>query len=201
MLDLFSRDLKEKFLAPFAKLVASTVSPNTITTVAFGFGLLCAVAILQKNYTLSITFWAFNRFLDGLDGVVARLAGKQSDFGGYYDIITDFTVYGLIPIALVYADPSDSKWLCVSLLQAIYFVNAASLFFLAAILEKRQASAAKKELTTTTMPPGLIEGTETVLFYAAFIVFNSHTLLLFSLFGLGVLITILQRLQWAAKNL
>lgn len=55
---------------------------------------------------------------------------------GYLDILVDFTVYGLIPVGIVYGNPSDSKWLILSLLLVTYFVNSAGLFYLSAIIEK-----------------------------------------------------------------
>lgn len=59
---------------------------------------------------------------------------KQSEFGGYLDILCDFTVYSCIPIGLVLARKSDPLWLSLSVLLSAYFVNAASLFHLSAIL-------------------------------------------------------------------
>ncbi len=47
-------------------------------------------------------------------------------------------VYAGIPIALVWSDPTPTRWLVVSILEATYFVNAAGLFYLSALLERRQ---------------------------------------------------------------
>lgn len=47
------------------------------------------------------------RVLDGLDGVVARQKNKQTDFGGYLDIILDFTVYSIIPVAIVFSHAAE----------------------------------------------------------------------------------------------
>jgi hypothetical protein len=51
------------------------------------------------------------------------------------------------------------------------------------------------------MPAGLIGGTETIIFYSAFIVFHSVLPWLFGLMGLLVVVTILQRLLWAIRHL
>lgn len=72
--------------------------------------------------------------------------------------------------------------------------------YLAAILEKRNLSRGDK-LTTITMPTGIIGGTETILFYTVFIFFPAHLVWLFSLMGLLILVTILQRLAWAYRHL
>jgi len=89
---------------------------------------------------------------------------------------------------------------CVA--QGTYFVNAASLFMLGGILEKRnQGARTRGERTTLTMPTGLIEGTETILFYSLFIAFPGHIVWLFTLFGSLVALTIVQRLAWAYRHL
>eukprot|EP00475_Leptophrys_vorax_P039717 TRINITY_DN7218_c0_g1_i1.p1 TRINITY_DN7218_c0_g1~~TRINITY_DN7218_c0_g1_i1.p1 ORF type:complete len:140 (-),score=41.15 TRINITY_DN7218_c0_g1_i1:316-735(-) len=130
--------------------------------------------------------------------------------------MVDFTVYALIPVGIAYGcevypaavggntnDVSSVvRWTVVSLLEGIYFVNSASLFQLSAILEKRSVGAKSTgELTTVTMPPALIEGTETVFFYSAFLLFPAYSTHLFGLFGLLVVVTSCQRVFWAAANL
>lgn len=90
----------------------------------------------------------------------------------------------------------------LSFLLGTYFVNAASLFMLSGILEKRNLGAsATGEKTTLTMPVGLIEGTETIVFYSLFILLPQQLTTLFVIFGSLVSITILHRLWWAYRNL
>ena len=48
-----------------------------------------------------------NRILDGFDGMYARKTGRTTEFGGYLDIIVDFTIYGLIPVAIVAGRTDD----------------------------------------------------------------------------------------------
>jgi hypothetical protein len=87
-------------------------------------------------------------------------------------------------------------------LEGVYFVNAAALFYLSAILEKHNAgSRVTAELTALTMPPALIEGTETVIFYSLFLLFPARVSALFAVFGAGVCISIVQRVMWAARHL
>jgi hypothetical protein len=73
---------------------------------------------------------------------------------------------------------------------------------LSAILEKRAAGAATRgELTTVTMPRGLVGGTETILFYTAFLLWPGLLPWLFSAMAVMVLIGVVQRLWWAQRNL
>eukprot|EP01116_Phalansterium_solitarium_P012228 TRINITY_DN28313_c0_g1_i1.p1 TRINITY_DN28313_c0_g1~~TRINITY_DN28313_c0_g1_i1.p1 ORF type:complete len:205 (-),score=25.54 TRINITY_DN28313_c0_g1_i1:13-627(-) len=200
MLDLRLRFLKERLLEPFATYIP--FSPISLTLTGLVFGLISAFLCASGIYGKGFVFWWLNRIFDGLDGVVARVQKKQSDLGGYLDILCDFLVYALLPVCLVVSRSSDRTWLLVALLESAYFVNAASLFQLAAILEKRAlGSKSKKELTTITMPDAggkvLIEGTETMVFYSLFILFPEHLDLLFLIFASLVAITSLQRLALA----
>ena len=148
----------------------------------------------QGRYGLALLAWLLNRFLDGLDGEVARLKNQHSDWGGYLDILADFVIYALLPISLMVSNTSLSGWFALAFMLACFYVNAASWMYLSALLEKRQA---RPEVTSITMPKGLIEGTETIIFYCLFIIFPEFLPILYSLMALLVIITIFQRLSWA----
>lgn len=62
-------------------------------------------------------------------------------------------------------------------------------------------STASGELTTVTMPPGLIGGFETVIFFSCFLIFPDYVTHLFLLMGALVCITIVQRVVWASNHL
>jgi len=205
MLDIQLRVLKETLLFPFANFLKN-VHPTTITLLGFVFGIFCVINVIGGSYGWALMNWSMNRILDGLDGTVARLHNKQTDLGGYLDILCDFAVYSAIPVGLVVGSPSNARWLTLSFLLSTYFVNAASLFHLAAILEKRAKGAKLKgELTTVTMPDAggyvLIEGTETVITYSLFILFPHIMEYLFFIFGSLVVVSTLQRLYWAVRYL
>lgn len=197
MLDQYTREIKETVLSTLAAVLGG-VSPTAVTAVALGLGMVCMGLAWQGIYWLSAIFWALNRVADGLDGTLARVNGRQSDLGGYVDILADYVVYGLLPVALVAADPTAAKWLALALLLVSYYVNTASWMYLAAILEKRQAGAAVRgEKTTITMPPALIGGTETILAYFLFILWPAQLATLFYIMAALVVISIFQRLAWA----
>jgi len=83
-----------------------------------------------------------------------------------------------------------------------WFVNVASWMYLAAVLEKRGAGAASRgELTSVTMPRGLVAGTETVAFFALFLLLPAHYVTLAWLMTAGVAVGIAQRIAWAARHL
>lgn len=201
MVDKILRAPKEYALTPVANALRS-VHPTAVTLAALGVGLLASVAIWQQAYGLGVVLWAINRVLDGLDGTIARVQHKQSDLGGYIDILADTLIYALIPAALVLSNPSTAAWISLVALLSSFYLNGASWIYLAALLEKRnQGSAARRELTTITMPTGLIEGAETVLFYTLFLLLPGAAVVLFWTMALLVLVTIGQRLRWAMRHL
>lgn len=153
---------------------------------------------------------------------MARATNKQSDLGGYVDIVTDFIVYTTLPvrlaphcldrgltpkqiskqIGLVIGNPSEAKYISLSCLLGTYFVNAASWMYLAAILEKRSAGAKSRgELTTISMPSGLIEGTETIVFFSLFLLCEGWLLSLMNVMAVLVAVNIVQRMYWAVRHL
>jgi phosphatidylglycerophosphate synthase len=197
MIDYSLRASKESVFIPVTSRLAR-IHPTTITLAAFAMGLFTVASIVLHLYHLTWIFWLLNRVLDGLDGEVARRYGKQTAFGGYIDILCDMTIYALVPLALVFANPSLVGWLNVGLLLATFYVNAASWMFLSAILEKRGLLSQR---TSIAMPTGIVEGTETIIFYFAFLLFPSAFVGLSIAMTVLVIMTIAQRIVWAYRNL
>ncbi len=201
MIDQVLRKPKEKYFVPLAKRL-STLNPNRLSIIAFGVGLLAIICIFFRLYYIALFLWLLNRALDGLDGEVARAHNKQTDWGGYLDIMLDFIIYALIPIALVYKNPSNSKYFALSILLASFYINAGSWMYLSALLEKQAHNLDKNnQKTSINMPCGLIEGFETIVFYCLFILFWPYLNILFFIMAALMLITIAQRMVWAQKNL
>jgi phosphatidylglycerophosphate synthase len=199
--DHLLRGLKDRLLAPLAMLLRG-VPPNVITLIAFLFGISAAAAAARATFGVGFVLWIANRVTDGLDGTVARVAHRQSDFGGYLDILLDFVVYAMIPIGFAISSPDRAVLLWAIALEAAFFVNACSWMFLSAVLEKRASGASTTgELTTITMPPALVAGFETVVFFALFFAFPARLPLLFGLMSGLVAINVVQRLLWARRVL
>lgn len=207
MFDEKMRQLKDNAFAPLAQLLQA-VPPWFFTVVGLVVGLATAVSAWQQQYPLGFFLWIANRVFDGLDGAVARQCGTSSDFGGYLDIVVDFVIYAAIPVGLAAGrvDPTAATGMAQPLILSLifllctYYVNAASWMYLAAVLEKRRASH-EGRLTTIVMPAGIIGGTETIVFYGAFMIFPTHLVWLFSVMGSLIVITIGQRLVWAARHI
>ena len=198
MFDSSLRRFKDRVGTPLAQRM-SRVSPMFISMLALVVGLLATYAAYKGQYIWAFAFWILNRILDGLDGLIARLHQRQSDFGGYVDILTDFAIYAALPIGLVVGSPSSESYLALIFLLATFYVNAASWMVLAAILEKRAAHNPDTQ-TTIVMPAGLIGGFETIVAYGIFLLFPAYITILFSIFAALVFVTIIQRFVWARRN-
>jgi len=196
MKDVVLRTQKDRALEPLAQTLFGSVSPNLISITALIPGLFCALAIVQGQCGLAIGFWFANRLLDGLDGVVARVHDKKSDFGGYLDLLLDYVIYLAIPIAFVVAEPAPIHIASLVFLLASFQINSLSWTLLSSLMEKRRL-AGQSRLTSIEMPVGLIEGAETVLFYTLFFLLPAYVPWLFGIMATLVFVTAGQRVWWA----
>lgn len=112
----------------------------------------------QDERGWSFIFFLLTRTLDGIDGTekqfsfitigaYARATNQCTQFGGYLDILVDFTIYGLIPLGITIAHPSTEAWIALVSLEVSFFVNAAGLFFLSALIEVNKNAKVKILLT------------------------------------------------------
>ncbi len=199
MFDNILRKVKDRLLEPIAARLANT-DPTSITLIGMIVGIASAVLAFYGFYFWSLVLWLTNRSLDGLDGLVARIHEKQNDFGGYLDTMSDFVVYAALPIGVVLGLPSTDRYLALIGSLAIFYINTASWMYLSAILEKLAARNPETK-TSIVMPESLIGGFETIVIFSAFIVFPTQITLLLLTYSFLVIISIMQRLVWAKRNL
>jgi archaetidylinositol phosphate synthase len=81
----------------------SAVTPNHLTTVRLAFGLAAGVAFVQGSYwwmNLGALLLVVSNFLDHTDGELARISGKTSRLGHWYDLASDVLVTILLFTAI-----------------------------------------------------------------------------------------------------
>jgi len=202
MIDIILRLPKERILEPLAKGPLQQIHPNMLTVSACAVGIGAGVAAWQNATGLALGLWYLNRLLDGLDGTVARVNKKQSDFGGYLDIVLDMVAYVAIPLGLAFAANRLEVFIALSLLFASFYINSAAWMMLAANLEKRNLGAkARGELTTVTMPTAIVEGAEAVVIYSLFLLFPAWLPFWFSLLAGLVLLSAIWQVVWAYRHM
>lgn len=164
MLDAYARKLIDPPLDRIGGLLARVgVSANAVTLAGLGLGLLAAVSVVSGQFTLALGLILASRLADGLDGAVAR-ASTRTDFGGYLDITADFAFYGAIPMAFILYDPATNGIAGAFLLLSFY-VNGASFLGYAILAEKKGIESRAQGLKSLYYSNGILEGTETILFF------------------------------------
>jgi phosphatidylglycerophosphate synthase len=163
MLDAAARRLIDPPLNRIGRgLAARGVTANRGTLVGLALGLASAATIAFGQPLLALIPLLASRLADGLDGAVAR-ATRKTDFGGYLDIWADFLFYGAIPFAFALADPDNA--LPAAFLLLSFYVNGTSFLGFATIAEKRGLESTAQGAKSLYYSAGLLEGTETILFF------------------------------------
>ena len=176
------------------------VTANQTTLAGLGLGALAALILaLGAPAALALLPLAANRLADGLDGAIARATGK-TDFGGYLDIACDFAFYGAIPLAFVIRDP-DANAIPGAFLLFSFYVNAASFLGFATMAAKRGLESRAQGEKSLYYAAGLLEGSETIAFFAALCLWPAAFAPLAWAFGALCLITATARILWARRIL
>ena len=138
------------------------VDPNWVTLLGLALAFLCFVALSYGLFYLGLILILINRFLDGLDGSLARLCTPRK-FGAFFDVTSDFAFYALIPLGFAVFSPYENA-LPTAFLLAAFYVNGSSFLAQAIIIEKYniKIDQADKGFFYSF---GLIEGFETICFF------------------------------------
>lgn len=192
MLDGVMRRLIDPFLDRAAiHLAAGGLKADHVTLAGFALGMGAAVMIVVQWDGLALLMLALGRFADGLDGAIAR-ATRVTDRGGFLDITLDFLFYGSIPLAFALRDPVPCA-LPAAVLLAAFYANGASFLAFSALAAKRGLESVERGPKSLYFTTGLTEGTETIAFFTAFILFPQWFAPLAYIFAALCMITCLSR--------
>ena len=174
-------------------------SANAVTLAGLALGLLSAglVAAGWTGFLVAVLLLA-SRLADGLDGAVARARGK-SDFGGYLDITCDFAFYGAVPMAFVILDPA-ANGAAGAFLLASFYLNGASFLGYAILAAKRGMETTSRGEKSLYFTAGLLEGTETILFFLAIVLWPAVFVPAAWIFGALCIVTATARVMLAART-
>lgn len=145
------------------------VAADHVTIAAFAMGVAAAGAIALGHPLVGLALLLAGRVADGLDGAVARATCK-TDRGGFLDIVLDFTIYGLIPVAFAILDPAGNAVIAVVLV-ASFLANGSSFLAFAVMAAKRGSETTAQGQKSLYYMAGLVEGTETIGFFLLFCLF------------------------------
>lgn len=198
MLDRPMRKLIDPPLNAMGRGIARLgLTANAVTLIGLGFGLLAMLAVILHAYLLALVLIALSRMSDGLDGAVARAAGK-TDFGGYLDIASDFAFYGMIPFGFILADPSANA-VAGGFLLLSFYINGASFLGYAIMAEKLGLETRAQGIKSLYYSNGLLEGTETIGFFVLLCLLPAQFAPLAYIFGALCVLTAILRVHGAYR--
>ena len=164
MLDRHLRPLIDPPLNLLGRRIARHgVSANAVTLAGLALGVGAAGAIWFEAYLVAIALICLSRLADGLDGAVARVDGV-TDFGGYLDITCDTAFWGMIPLAFIALDPG-AHGVAGAVLILSFYINQSSFLGFAILAERRGMHTRTQGVKSLYYTSGLLEGTETILFF------------------------------------
>ncbi|MBY9009935.1 MAG: CDP-alcohol phosphatidyltransferase family protein [Candidatus Lokiarchaeota archaeon] len=194
------KDLYEKIVR---KYFLGKISANQLTLIGLILGIIGSFLIylssLLENLLivmiiLSVSIISISFFLDTIDGSVARYEGPTI-FGGILDIFCDRLVEISIIISIVATDSLNLIWAGIFSLAAI--ILCISMFLIVGgIIKKNGVENKSKVITYQT---GLMERSETFLFFIAMIILIPWRLILLWIFSALVFMTAILRLTEAYK--
>ena len=198
MFDAQARPLIDRLLNPIGRgLVTLGVTANQVTMIGAVFGLIATGCAAAGLFYPALWFVIANRFVDGLDGAVAR-ASRPSDFGGYLDIVSDFIFYSAIPLAFAVARPETA--LAAAFLIFSFIGTATSFLGFAILAEKHQVTTQIRGKKAFYYLGGLTEGTETILLFLAMLVWPDYFSLMAIIFGILCWVTTGTRIYAAYRQ-
>lgn len=180
------------------QLAKTGISANKVTLVGLGLGLVAAIFIAFGNMQAGLWILLLSRVADGLDGAVAR-ATQKTDFGGFWDIVADFFFYGAIPVAFVILDPANNAVAGAVLLMSFYF-NGGTFLGYAILAEKHKLSTEQRGSKSLYFSTGLLEGTETIAFFAAICIWPQYFAIMAYAFAAACFYTAGARILLAYKQ-
>ena len=194
------KEVYEKFVRKF---FLGKVSANQLTIIGLIFGIigsfliyfsslledLMIFMIISSVFIVSISF-----FIDTIDGSLARFEGPTI-FGGILDIFCDRFVEISIIISIVASDSLNLIWAGMFSLAAI--ILCVSMFLIVGGIIKR--NSVENNSKVIIYQTGLMERSETFLFFLAMIILIPWRLILLWIFSGLVFTTAILRLIKARK--
>jgi archaetidylinositol phosphate synthase len=129
----------------------SYVTPNHLTSVRLAVGLAAAASFLPGTYgwsNVGALLLILSNFLDHTDGELARISGKSSQLGHWYDLASDAAVTILLFVAMGagIGGDADTVWPALSIaFGAVAGVAIAITFYLRMRIESLGGKSASRQ--------------------------------------------------------
>ena len=164
-------------------------------------GLTALPLLAMQRYDWALALILVNRFLDGVDGTMARTGTVgPTDRGAFLDTVCDFLFYAAVPLGFALAEPTVNALPAAVLLAS--FIGSATTFLAFAV------AAAKRGMVSPAYPNkgfyylgGLTEGSETILVFCAMCLWPQHFAWLAYGFAAACAVTTVTRLFFGMRSL
>lgn len=193
----FRRWLARTGAAPAREMHRLGVPANAITMGALVLAILASLLIAAGRPVSGISLWLASRVLDGYDGMVARMSGRSSLFGGFLDITVDMLAYSAMAVAFAYARPD--QWFLWLVVVVGYVMVTTTTLALSSLLERASRSVAGDRSIQFT--PALAEAGETSVVYVLLVVWPGASQAVLLLWIALLAITTVDRTRLAARIL
>jgi len=171
-------------------LAALGITADAVTLIGLTLGISAGFAIANDAHFVALALILANRILDGLDGAIAR-ATRQSDFGGYLDIVADFAFYVAVPVGFGLETTANTA--AALTLVAAFTLTGISFMAFATMAAKRGLETTAHGLKSFYFNTGLAEGGETILVFVVMCLWPTWFNVLALFYAAACLVTILQR--------
>jgi phosphatidylglycerophosphate synthase len=200
MLDHFALPL---FARPHRAVAAVCIrlgmTANTVTIIGSLIGMAALPLIAWGQFEAALAVILLNRFLDGVDGTMARTLGP-TDRGAFLDIACDFLVYAAVPLGFALLAPATNALPAAVLLAS--FVGSGSTFLAyAAVSAKRGEVSPVYPNKAIYYLGGLTEGTETIIVFCLMCLLPQHFGVIAYVFAGACAVTTVTRLIVGARSL
>lgn len=166
------------------------VSANPVSVAGAILGALAGLAIAAGQPLAGLALVLASRFLDGLDGAIARVRGT-TDFGGYLDIVCDYVFYLAVPVGFGFAAPGNLPF--ALLLAASFTLTAVSFLAYATLAAKQGLETRAHGRKSFFYSTGLAEGAETLLAFVLMCLWPAAFPQIAVIFSGLCLLTVIQR--------
>ena len=198
MLDSTMRRLIDPPLNAAASAIGTKISANQITIGGFLLGLVCCYTVAQGMFAAALIFLLLNRLADGLDGAVARQTAPNA-LGAYLDIVSDFLLWALLPLAFLFYDMKNA--FAAAILLSSFAMSMTVFLAFALQAEKLELTSEAQGKKSMYYLAGLAEGTETIAFFTVTMLYPAAFAPAALLFAAFVYLSVIGRLMVSVRTL
>ncbi|NVD28505.1 CDP-alcohol phosphatidyltransferase family protein [Parasphingorhabdus flavimaris] len=173
-----------------ARLARIGLTANQVTLAGGAVGIAAGVAIGYQHYLIGLALLLFSRLFDGLDGAIAR-ATRQTDFGGYLDIVSDFAFYIAVPIGFGFAASANLPFALI--LVGSFTLTGISFLAYAVMAAKQGRETEAHGKKSFFYNSGLAEGTETITAFVLMCLMPQYFTIIAAIYSAMCVVTVFQR--------